>query len=91
MYPLPTRSYDFDFVGRFMEPLVYGDYPFIMKTLVKDGLPNFTDEQKELVKGSYDYIGVNYYTSRFAAPIAIVDGEEITDSDQYQHVNITGN
>ncbi|XP_004303997.1 PREDICTED: beta-glucosidase 13-like [Fragaria vesca subsp. vesca] len=82
------RAFDF-LVGWFMEPLVYGDYPFIMKTLVKDGLPNFTDEQKELVKGSYDYIGVNYYTSRFAAPIAIVDGEEITDSDQYQHVNIT--
>ncbi|KAL6139458.1 hypothetical protein ACLB2K_057762 [Fragaria x ananassa] len=82
------RAFDF-LVGWFMEPLVYGDYPFIMKALVKDGLPNFTDEQKELVKGSYDYIGVNYYTSRFAAPIAIVDGEEITDCDQYQHVNIT--
>ncbi|XP_062010310.1 beta-glucosidase 13-like isoform X3 [Rosa rugosa] len=83
------RAFDF-LVGWLMEPLVYGDYPFIMKALVKDGLPEFTDEQKELVKGSFDYIGVNYYTSRFAAPIAIVAGEEITSSDQYQHVNITG-
>ncbi|XP_050382054.1 cyanogenic beta-glucosidase-like [Argentina anserina] len=82
------RAFDF-LVGWFMEPLLYGDYPLIMKALVKGGLPNFTNEEKELVKGSYDYIGVNYYTSRFAAPIAIVDDEEISDFDQFQHVNIT--
>ncbi|CDP06221.1 unnamed protein product [Coffea canephora] len=39
------------------------NYPFIMKALVGDAFPKFTNDQKALVKGSYDFIGVNYYTS----------------------------
>ena len=45
---------------RFMEPLMFGDYPFIMKALTRDGLPKFTNMEKNLVKGSFDFIGVNY-------------------------------
>ncbi|PON63682.1 Glycoside hydrolase [Trema orientale] len=59
------RLLDFE-LGWFMEPLVYGDYPESMKSLVKERLPTFTDEEKELVKGSFDFIGINYYTSRYA-------------------------
>ena len=51
---------------RYMEPLVYGDYPSSMRCLVKDRLPTFTKEEKNLVKGSLDFIGINYYTSRYA-------------------------
>ncbi len=69
---------------------MYGDYPFIMKALVRDGLPEFTDEQKELVKGSYDYIGVNYYTSRFATSVPITSNDVYTTMDQYQHATVTG-
>ncbi|KAM5581944.1 hypothetical protein ABKV19_010924 [Rosa sericea] len=82
------RAFDF-LTGWFLEPLIYGDYPFVMKALVRDGLPEFTDEQKELVKGSYDYIGVNYYTSRFAASVAITSNDVYTTMDQYQHATIT--
>ncbi|KAL6125040.1 hypothetical protein ACLB2K_077548 [Fragaria x ananassa] len=60
-----------------------------MKALVRDGLPEFTDEQKELVKGSYDYIGVNYYTSRFATSVPITSNDVYTTMDQYQHATIT--
>lgn len=49
-----------------MEPLVFGDYPKSMKDLVKERLPVFTEEEKNLVKGSFDFIGINYYTSRYA-------------------------
>lgn len=49
-----------------MEPLVFGDYPKSMKDLVKERLPIFTEEQTKLVKGSFDFIGINYYTSRYA-------------------------
>lgn len=47
-----------------MNPLVYGDYPEWIKKNI-NGLPEFNQEQKELVKGAYDFIGINYYTSRF--------------------------
>ncbi|KAB2612837.1 hypothetical protein D8674_035153 [Pyrus ussuriensis x Pyrus communis] len=51
---------------RLVEPLVYGDYPKSMRDLVKDRLPSFTNEEKNLVKGSFDFIGINYYTSIYA-------------------------
>lgn len=49
-----------------MEPFLYGDYPSIMKRLVEDRLPKFTEEEKKLVNGSFDFIGINYYTSAYA-------------------------
>lgn len=49
-----------------MEPLVFGHYPSIMRSLVKDRLPTFTKEEEIMVKGSFDFIGINYYTSRYA-------------------------
>ncbi|KAL5545021.1 hypothetical protein UlMin_008805 [Ulmus minor] len=59
------RVLDFE-LGWFMEPLVYGDYPESMKNLVKERLPSFSKKEKELIKGSFDFIGINYYTSRYA-------------------------
>nr|POE76011.1 furostanol glycoside 26-o-beta-glucosidase [Quercus suber] len=41
------RAFDF-LVGWFMEPLVFGDYPFIMKALIRDGLLKFTEQYAEL-------------------------------------------
>ena len=70
--------------------MVFGDYPFIMKALVRDALPKFTDEEKALVKGSYDFIGVNYYTSRYAVALPINPDDTITTQDQYQRVELTG-
>ncbi|KAI4336291.1 hypothetical protein L6164_014835 [Bauhinia variegata] len=54
----------------FMEPLVFGDYPKSMRDLVKDRLPRFTQEEKNLVKGSFDFIGINYYTARYAKSVS---------------------
>uniref|UniRef100_UPI0005C800A9 beta-glucosidase 24-like n=1 Tax=Fragaria vesca subsp. vesca TaxID=101020 RepID=UPI0005C800A9 len=50
---------------RFMEPIVYGDYPKIMRDLVNERRTSFTEEEKNLIKGSFDFIGVNYYTTRY--------------------------
>lgn len=44
-----------------MEPLVFGDYPDIMKKNVGKRLPAFTKLESELVKGSTDFIGLNHY------------------------------
>ncbi|PPR89756.1 hypothetical protein GOBAR_AA30932 [Gossypium barbadense] len=62
------RGMDFE-LGWFMEPLMHGEYPESMRRLVKDRLPVFTPEQNELVKGSFDFIGINYYTSRYAKSV----------------------
>ncbi|KAF3958079.1 hypothetical protein CMV_016971 [Castanea mollissima] len=60
------RALDFIF-GWFVDPLTNGDYPHSMRSLVGDRLPIFTKEQSKLVKGSFDFLGLNYYTANYAA------------------------
>ncbi|KAK9756965.1 hypothetical protein RND81_01G132600 [Saponaria officinalis] len=55
------RSYDY-FIGWFMQPLVHGEYPLVMRTNAGTRLPVFTRNETELIKGSFDFIGLNYYT-----------------------------
>ncbi|GAB2287685.1 hypothetical protein Dimus_022051 [Dionaea muscipula] len=61
-----TRAYDF-MTGWFLEPTTNGDYPETMRTIVGSRLPNFTKQQSEMLKHSYDFFGLNYYTSSYAA------------------------
>ncbi|KAG6499606.1 hypothetical protein ZIOFF_039396 [Zingiber officinale] len=58
------RARDFH-LGWFLRPLIYGQYPESIQEIVKDRLPKFTCEQVKLVKGSYDYIGINHYTTYY--------------------------
>ncbi|KAK7294714.1 hypothetical protein RJT34_17607 [Clitoria ternatea] len=58
------RSYDF-FIGWFMKPFTFGDYPDIMKKNVGSRLPSFTQKESNLVKGSIDFIGINFYYSYY--------------------------
>ncbi|GLU03268.1 hypothetical protein SLE2022_204760 [Rubroshorea leprosula] len=59
------RARDFDW-GWAIHPVVYGDYPKIMREMVGNRLPNFTKEQSEMIKGSFNFLGVNYYTTMYA-------------------------
>ncbi|CAN6858814.1 unnamed protein product [Brassica oleracea] len=52
----------------YMEPLTKGRYPDIMRQIVGSRLPNFTEEEAELVAGSYDFLGLNYYVTQYAQP-----------------------
>ncbi|XP_065637711.1 furostanol glycoside 26-O-beta-glucosidase isoform X2 [Quercus suber] len=83
------RAVDF-LMGWYMDPLVYGDYPFVMKVLVRNALPKFSEEEKELVKGAYDFIGVNYYTLRYASTLPIDADDSPQSIDQYQYVDLKG-
>ncbi|KAI4346206.1 hypothetical protein L6164_013278 [Bauhinia variegata] len=66
------RAMDFH-LGWFLEPLKSGDYPDTMKELVGSRLPKFDDsEWAKSLKGSYDFIGLNYYTSQFASDVSEV-------------------
>lgn len=49
-----------------MDPLTKGQYPLVMKQILKERLPLFTSKEASLVKGSFDFIGVNYYMTQFA-------------------------
>ncbi|KAK8959687.1 Beta-glucosidase 22 [Platanthera guangdongensis] len=60
------RALDF-ILGWILNPLVFGDYPEIMKKNAGPKIPSFTDSQSQQVKGSYDFIGLNYYYSLYVA------------------------
>ncbi|KAK4760519.1 hypothetical protein SAY87_005412 [Trapa incisa] len=53
-------------VVRFLDPIVKGDYPCSMRSLVGSRLPRFTKEESAMVKGSFDFVGLNYYTAFYA-------------------------
>ncbi|KAF2303097.1 hypothetical protein GH714_013770 [Hevea brasiliensis] len=71
--PLTNSSRDFSAASRaisfqydwFMEPLKSGTYPADMVAHVGKRLPNFSKEESLMVKGSFDFIGLNYYTSKY--------------------------
>ncbi|CAL2253760.1 unnamed protein product [Prunus armeniaca] len=54
-------------LGWFMEPLTSGDYPNNMRSLVGTRLPKFTTTQSKALIGSFDFLGLNYYTSHYAS------------------------
>ncbi|KAJ0974635.1 hypothetical protein J5N97_016600 [Dioscorea zingiberensis] len=59
------RLIDFHF-GWFMNPLVLGTYPAVIKKIVGSRLPSFTAEESEMLRGSFDYIGINHYNVFYA-------------------------
>ncbi|XP_055820163.1 beta-glucosidase 13-like [Solanum dulcamara] len=67
----PQNALDF-FLGWFLDPITYGEYPASMRANVGRRLPKFTPEQKKLVKGSIDFLGMNYYTTQYASPMLSV-------------------
>ncbi|WVZ04054.1 hypothetical protein V8G54_024860 [Vigna mungo] len=60
------RGLDFIF-GWFMEPLTKGEYPKSMRSMLGNRLPEFTREESRQLKGSFDFLGLNYYSSFYAA------------------------
>ncbi|CAN1158071.1 Beta-glucosidase 24 [Linum perenne] len=63
-YDAAQRSNDF-VIGWFMEPLVTGKYPASMKALVGNRLPKFSKKESKMLKGSFDFVGLNYYSSMY--------------------------
>ncbi|KAG2566868.1 hypothetical protein PVAP13_7NG237100 [Panicum virgatum] len=82
------RAIDF-MLGWFMDPLTRGDYPLSMRTLVGNRLPQFTKEQSELVKGAFDFIGLNYYTANYADNLPPSNGLNVTYNTDAR-ANLTG-
>ena len=73
---------------RFLDPLIFGDYPSSMRSRVGSRLPTFTKSESALLKGSLDFVGINHYTTYCArenATNSIVDllNDSVTDADAY--------
>ncbi|KAJ3691803.1 hypothetical protein LUZ61_020967 [Rhynchospora tenuis] len=64
---------------RVINPVVFGDYPAVMREVVGSRLPNFTGRQSKLVKGSADFIGINHYTSCYISDNSNTDAKRIPD------------
>ena len=58
-----------------MDPLTKGDYPESMRATIGSRLPTFTNEEKELIKGSLDFVALNYYFPYLASPGSLTDSE----------------
>lgn len=72
-----------------MDPLTKGDYPLSMRTLVGTRLPRFTKEQSKAIYGSFDFIGLNYYTARYVQNIKLSNnGNKSYNTDS--HTNQAG-
>ncbi|KAH9720768.1 Beta-glucosidase 12 [Citrus sinensis] len=82
------RALDFQ-LGWYLNPLVYGDYPKIMRKLARNRLPTFTAEEKKLVKGAFDFIGLNYYTTNYAKSIPMNSNDPPVSVTADQFVDFT--
>lgn len=62
------RSLEF-FLAWFADPIYFGDYPAVMRERVGERLPEFTAAEKELIKGSSDFFGLNHYNTMYASQV----------------------
>ncbi|CAI6298223.1 unnamed protein product [Periconia digitata] len=59
-----ARQRQFDFsIGWFGGPWTDGDYPASLKETLGDILPEFTQEEKDMIKGSCDFYAIDPYSS----------------------------
>lgn len=58
------------FLGWFADPIYLGHYPECMVERLGKRLPEFTDEEINMVKNSSDFFGLNHYTTMYASDAA---------------------
>ncbi|KAG9403873.1 hypothetical protein AC1031_005367 [Aphanomyces cochlioides] len=64
------------YVGWYLNPIVNGDYPEVMKKRAGAHLPQFTAEESALLKGSYDVFMFNHYSSNLVTDCASPTSEK---------------
>ncbi|KAL4629159.1 hypothetical protein ACB092_05G288100 [Castanea dentata] len=82
------RAMDF-LIGWYADPLVYGDYPDVMKKNVGSRLPAFTNLESNLVKGSFDFLGLNYYAMIYIKDDSSKLNMEVRDFDADMAVSLS--
>ena len=75
-------------LGWFADPVYFGDYPTIMRKTCGDRLPRFTKAEKQLLKGSSDFFGLNHYSTHMALRIKEEDKSDSSPSSYAEDVRI---
>ncbi|CAI0413349.1 unnamed protein product [Linum tenue] len=78
---------DYNF-GWFMEPLYRGDYPESMKQYVGGRLPRFSKQQSKLIRNSFDFIGINYYTARYVKALDLPANRHLVLPESHASVTL---
>jgi beta-glucosidase/6-phospho-beta-glucosidase/beta-galactosidase len=68
------------YIGWFADPLVFGRYPESMRKKLLSRLPEFTERQSHLLRGSLDYFGLNQYSAKYVSalsPSAVANEEGV--------------
>lgn len=73
------------FLAWFADPIYKGDYPSVMKERLGERLPKFTEAEKQMIKGTSDFFGLNHYTTMYAAH----DDGTIKDQNVYGNGGIS--
>ncbi|KAL7586005.1 hypothetical protein Lser_V15G41576 [Lactuca serriola] len=74
-----TQSANDFYLGWFLNPLVKGDYPETVKKSAGNRIPTFTKLESQKIKGSFDFLGINHYTTLY-----IKDNPNDLETDIYQ-------
>ncbi|KAK7835061.1 beta-glucosidase 11 [Quercus suber] len=82
------RAMDF-LIGWYAYPLVYGDYPDVMKKNLGSRLPAFTNFESNLVKGSFDFLGLNYYAMLYIKDDSSKLNMEVRDFNADMAIELT--
>ncbi|KAJ4849432.1 hypothetical protein Tsubulata_007282 [Turnera subulata] len=77
MKPLSDTKRDQDAAQRaidfmFMDPLTIGNYPESLRSLVGSRLPNFSEKESELLKGSIDFLGLQRWIEKIPQALSLV-------------------
>ncbi|KDP42304.1 hypothetical protein JCGZ_01628 [Jatropha curcas] len=69
-------------------PITYGSYRRRMRELVGSRMPKFTQEQSKMIKGSFDFITLDYCTTFYAENAPLANGAILSYTAD-QRVNAT--
>ncbi|KAI0508091.1 hypothetical protein KFK09_014225 [Dendrobium nobile] len=82
------RALDF-ILGWILNPILFGEYLDSMKKNAGSRLPSFTYFESERVKGSDDFIGINYYFALYVADDPVIDKTIPRDSSSDKFAKFT--